>query len=176
MEYGSRRGARGLFPGDFLDVEEPDMPKPANSVLACLFATGALVLGALPSAAAQSYVMTCRGGGNMVAVAGQRVSQPHVFVEITYKRGSAGAGVQAPNPGECTWIDRGVNGNEPDKILFDDPGVAWTQTVCRAGGCQVNTPSAPTTNLMNWVRGGQAFQVHVYNDGAGHMVVTKVGP
>ncbi len=56
--------------------------------------------------AQQSYLMTCRGGGDMLAIAGQRVSNPHVFVEITYKRAAQGAGVRAPAPGECAWIDR----------------------------------------------------------------------
>ena len=137
----------------------------------------AVAAGSAGMAAAQtSYVMTCRGGGDMVAVAGQRVSNPHVFVEITFKPGTAGAGTQAPAPGECTWIDRGLRSGEPNKILFDDFGVSWSQTICRAGSCQVNTPSAPATNLINWVRGGQPFQVHVYNNNAGYMVVTKVGP
>lgn len=136
----------------------------------------ALALVAVPALAQTSYVMTCRGGGDMQAVAGQRVSNAHVFVEISFAPGSAGAGVQAPSPGECTWIDRGFGSGEPTKMLFDDNAVAWTQTVCGAGGCRVHTPSAKATTLMNWVRDGQPFQVHVYNNNQGHMIVTKVGP
>ena len=138
--------------------------------------TTALLLAAAPSIAQTSYVMTCRGGGDMQAVAGQRVSNPHVFVEIIFKPGTAGAGVQAPSPGECTWIDRGFRSGEPTKMLYDDNAVAWTQTICRAGDCWVNTPSSKAATLMNWVKGGQPFQVHVFNNNAGHMVVTKVGP
>lgn len=145
-------------------------------LLGVTLAAAPLALSGVAASAAQSYVMTCRGGGAMVAVAGQRVSNPHVFVEITFKPGTAGAGVQAPKPGECTWIDRGMRPGEPNKILFDDMGVAWTQTVCNSAGCQVRTPSAAANNLMNWVRNSQPFQVHVYNDNAGHMLVTKVGP
>ena len=126
--------------------------------------------------AQQSYLMTCRGGGDMLAIAGQRVSNPHVFVEITYKRAAQGAGVRAPAPGECAWIDRGVNGDEPNKILFKDMGVAWTQTACQNGRCWTRTPSRPATDLMNAVMNGQPFQLHVYNDRAGNMVVTRVGP
>jgi len=145
-------------------------------LLGAAFAVAVAGFFSLPAAAQQSYVMTCRGGGDMVAVAGQRVSDPHVFVEITFKPGTAGAGVKAPDPGECTWIDRGFRAGEPNKLIFDDNAVAWTQTVCRAGNCRVNTPSARSTQLMNWVRSAQPFQVHVFNNNAGYMVVTKVGP
>lgn len=148
----------------------------ANVFLGGVLTAATLTFSSLPATAAESYVMTCRGGGDMVAVVGQRVSNPHVFVEITFKPGTAGAGVQPPKPGECTWIDRGMRQGEPTKILYDDMGVAWTQTLCRAGGCQVRTPSANAGRLVNWVQTSQPFQVHVYNDNAGHMTVTKVGP
>lgn len=147
-----------------------------KSLRTTAIAAFALMAAHTAASAQTTYVMTCRGGGDMQAVAGQRVSNAHVFVEITYRRASQGAAVAAPAPGECAWIDRGVHGDEPNKILFNDMGVSWTQTVCRAGTCWVNTPSSGATSLMNAVRGGQPFQVHVYNDRQGHMLVTKVGP
>lgn len=141
-----------------------------------LVAMATVTLTGAAAQAEQSYVMTCRGGGNMQAVAGQRVSNPHVFVEITYQRAAQGAAVQAPAPGECAWIDRGVQGNEPNVIQYNDMGVSWTQTICRAGHCRVNTPSSSAASLMNAVRDGQPFQVHVYNNRNGKMIVTHVGP
>jgi len=136
----------------------------------------AFLVAANTATAQTSYLMTCRGGADMRAVAGQRVSDPHVFVEISFKPGTAGAGVQAPSPGECTWIDRGFRSGEPTKLLFDDNTVAWTQTICRVGDCWVNTPSSKAATLMNWVKGGQPFQVHVFNNNSGHLIVTKIGP
>lgn len=144
-----------------------------TTALAALIAMG---FAAERADAQQSYLMTCRGGGDMLAIAGQRVSDPHVFVEITYKRATQGAGVQAPAPGECAWIDRGVNADEPNKIMFKDMGVSWTQTACQNGRCWTRTPSRPATDLMNAVMNGQPFQLHVYNDRAGNMIVTRVGP
>jgi hypothetical protein len=141
------------------------------------FAAFAIGLGGAAAAFSEtSYVMTCRGGGDMKAVAGQRVSQNETFAEITFRRAAQGAGVQAPQPGECAWIDRGVAAGEPNVIYYVDQGVAWTQTVCQHGACWVNTPSQGITTLMKAVSTGQSFQVHVYNDRAGHMVVTRVGP
>ena len=86
-------------------------------VLALLIVTGF----ALPSRAEQSYVLTCRGhgGGGMLAIADQRVSNPHIFVEITYKRAGQGAGTQAPAPGECAWMDRPVSRSEPTVLHLD---------------------------------------------------------
>ncbi|MCP3971984.1 MAG: hypothetical protein GY717_17005 [Rhodobacteraceae bacterium] len=152
------------------------MKSPMRHVVRGALTALALGMLALPAVAQTSYVMTCRSGGDMSAVAGQRVSNPHVFVEITFQPGTAGAGVQAPDPGQCTWIDRGFRPGEPNKMIYDDHAVAWTQTVCRAGGCGVNTPSSGARQLIGWVRNGQPFQVHVYNNNSGHMVVTKIGP
>ena len=84
-------------------------------VLALLIVTGF----ALPSRAEQSYVLTCRGGAGMLAIADQRVSNPHIFVEITYKRASQGAGSQAPAPGKCAWMDRPVSKSEPTVLHLD---------------------------------------------------------
>lgn len=139
-------------------------------------ALAALALPAGTAAAQTTYVMTCRGGGGMVAVAGQRVSQPQVFVEITFARAHQGAGTQAPGPGQCAWIDRGVGSNEPDKLIYTDTSVSWTQTRCTGGRCAVHTPSRGVTALMNAAASGGTFQVHAYNDRKGRFVVTRVGP
>ncbi|MCI2400720.1 hypothetical protein [Aliiroseovarius subalbicans] len=147
-----------------------------HTILGTALLAGALAVTTGMAVAEQTYVMTCRGGGDMVAVIGQRVSDPRVFVEITYHKGNAGAGVKAPALGECTWIDRGMVGDEPNKMLFDDHAVSWTQTVCRAGECHLNTPSHGATQLMKYVRRAEPFQVHVFNNRQGHMVVTKIGP
>lgn len=143
---------------------------------------GSAILGTLTiltaqSAAAQtSYVMSCRSGGNMQATAGVRGEDPYVFAQIRYMRGSAGAAVIPPSPGECTWIDRGVGTGEPSTILFVDTSTAAVSTFCKAGDCRVSTSSLGVQKLMNFVKNQQAFQVHVYNNGSGQMIVTKIRP
>ncbi|MCG6904382.1 MAG: hypothetical protein LJE68_17060 [Rhodobacter sp.] len=120
--------------------------------------------------------MTCRSGGNMQATAGVRGTSPYVYVEIRFKRGTAGAAVKAPSAGECTWIDRAVGAGEPATILFVDSSTGSTSTFCKAGDCRVSTTSQGVSKLMNLVKNAQTFQVHVYNNGAGQMRVTRIGP
>lgn len=132
-------------------------------------------LNTAPANAAQSYLMTCRGGGSMSSVVGQRVSNPHVFIEINYKRARQGSDFRAPRAGECAWADRGVRANEPTKIYFKDTGTKWAQTVCDSRGCRVKTPSRHITQLSNAINSGRSFQLYVYNDRNGKMIVTRVG-
>lgn len=126
--------------------------------------------------AAQSYVLACRGGGAMQAVAGQRVSQRRAFVEIRFRPGRQGAGVRAPAPGECTWVDRGFRSGEPAKLIYRERGNTWIQSVCSSRGCSTSSNSRNILKLMNNVRSGRAFQLRVYNNRSGHMEVTRVGP
>lgn len=135
-----------------------------------------LVLAPQSAVAQASYVMTCRSGGNMQATAGVRGINPYVFVEIRFNRGTAGAAVRPPSPGECTWIDRAIGNGEPARILFVDTSAGSASTFCRAGDCRVSTTSQGTSKLMNLVKNSQPFQVRVYNDGAGNMRVTRIGP
>ena len=82
-----------------------------------LAATTTIIGASAPSASARnSYVLTCKPGGNMyqfLRLEGGRISST-----VYFKGGSAGASVQAPRPGECTWIDRGFRNGEPEKLLI----------------------------------------------------------
>lgn len=128
-----------------------------------------------PSQAARDYVMTCRAGGSMQAIAGQRVSSREAFVSITFRGGMMGAAVRPPRPGECTWIDRGFRRGEPTKLIYKENG-SWVQSVCNAHKCDTRTNSRSIQSLMIAVRDKKTFQVHARNDGRGNMVVSRVGP
>jgi len=59
----------------------------------------------------------------MLAIADQRVSNPHIFVEITYKRAGQGAGTQALPPANVLgWTARCQNPNPRSCI--------WTRPTC----------------------------------------------
>ena len=124
---------------------------------------------------ARDYVMTCRAGGQMQAVAGQRVSTREAFVHIKFKPGTAGAAVRAPRAGECTWIDRGFRAGEPTKLVYKENG-SWIQSVCSLNGCTTRSNSRSMLTLINAVKSGRPFQVHAHNDRQGNMIVTRVGP
>ncbi len=67
---------------------------------------GAFVFTA-PANAQTTYIMTCKAGGNLYNWT-RSESNGRVTTTVYFSGGSQGAAVQAPAPGQCTWIDRGL--------------------------------------------------------------------
>lgn len=111
----------------------------------------------------QSYPMACRAGGGMQA---QLTMLDHgtAALIIRFKKGTAGAGVRAPGPGECTWLDRGMRPNEPDVLKLYVANAKAIKVNCVRVMCSyVGSANRHLDYLMHAVVGGQPFQVHVYN-------------
>lgn len=105
-----------------------------------------------PAPAQTSYPLMCRGGGGMsanVTAAGT--------IRLQFQPGAAAASATPPGPGVCTWLDRGFRPGEPAVLALDgDPsGLRY---------------------LVDGMLGGGTFYAHVYNDRAGAMRVTRIGP
>lgn len=101
--------------------------------------------------AQESYPMICRGGGAMSANANASGS-----IRLAFAWGP-GANSSPPQPGQCSWLDRGARAGEPNSLVVsNDRGTA--------------------AYLIQSMFGGGNFYVHVYNNSAGGMVVTKTGP
>ena len=125
------------------------------------------------SAAPNSYVLMCKGGGAAMYRVETIGAQARVIVRFR-KAGAAGS-VRPPNAGECTWLDRPINGAEPDQFYVD--GTGELRVVCNtAGVCRVEGLPAALQALVNAMRGGGTYMLHVYNNNQGHFKVTKVGP
>ena len=92
--------------------------------------------------------LICRPGGGMVAtvVIGT--------IRVTFTPGTTPA---MPASGECVWLDRGFREGEPGVLRF-------------AGDL------ADARYLADAIFGNTTFYAHVYDDGAGAMIVTRVGP
>jgi hypothetical protein len=100
---------------------------------------------------AQSYPMTCRGGG---ALSVTEVGITGVQIRFQPGPGPASSGLA---PGQCTWADRAVR----------PPGEPTTI-------CDDRSRAAQYAGLL--ARSDQYVIVQVYNDGLGCMQVTRVGP
>ena len=114
--------------------------------LAAVFA----VILAIPSAHAQSYPMTCRGGG-MLPIANDGAGG----VRISFQPGP-GAAPAGLSPGQCTWSDRALRDGEPATL------------------CDTGARASQYAGLL--VQSDQYVIVQVSNDGQGCMRVTRVGP
>lgn len=125
-----------------------------------------------PDAASRppSYLLVCRGGGDMYANyysagAGSKL-------QIHFLKARQGANRRAPGPGECTWERRPVNDKEPFWLSFRaDEQIAWISVhanrdviVRQVGGKNLN-------RLLNAVVDDHLFRVMAYNDGK-HFVIT----
>jgi len=140
----------------------------AVALLTSVFATTAI-------AAPQSYPMVCRAGGNMYVQVSLRTDDVAVL-EVSYTRATAAANAQMPAPGTCAWPRRVLNPDEPTKMQLIVNNAGWMDVRCTRGFCEVQTTSGEVMELFGMATGRLPFQVDVYNDRNGHMMVTRVGP
>jgi hypothetical protein len=131
--------------------------------------------GAAPQAAAEptSYVLMCRGGGAMNYTIETFGTTARLIVR--FRKAGQASSVQPPAPGECTWLDRPISGAEPSQLFADAAGEV--RVACNsAGTCTVSGLPGGLQSLVNAMRSGGTFMVHVYNRGTGNFKVTRVGP
>ncbi|MCC6736529.1 MAG: hypothetical protein IT534_10450 [Bauldia sp.] len=116
---------------------------PVTAIAAALIAS---------SAPAQvSYRAVCQPGAGMTATVSAVGN-----VQITFLRGTTGAGAGGVPAGRCAWLDRGIGTGEPSNMV-----ATGNQDFARY--------------LANAVIAGSMFYVEMYNNGAGQMIVTRVG-
>ncbi|MDC7789993.1 hypothetical protein PQJ75_09000 [Rhodoplanes sp. TEM] len=101
-------------------------------------------------AAPASAPLVCSSGGQMSAeVTGA------TQVTLRFAPGSSAGTSTAPQPGECTWLDRGFATGEPAVLM-------------------VGNDASQTAYIVDGVKSGGTFYAHAYNNGSA-LVVTKVG-
>lgn len=109
---------------------------------------------ATPALAQQtSYPLVCRAGATMSASV-----QGNGAVNLGFRAGAQAASAGTPAAGECRWLDRGFRQGEPTRMIL---------------------PSGNAQNALYLVGAlvrGETFYVHVFNDNAGAMRITRVGP
>ncbi|MCL4189246.1 MAG: hypothetical protein KJZ85_16720 [Rhodobacteraceae bacterium] len=128
------------------------LPMPRAAALAALLAAPAAAVSATPAAAQTSYPLICRAGGEMHAAV-----RADGMIRLFFAAGTAAGASTPPAPGQCTWLDRGFRAGEPLVL----------QLAGNPGGVRY---------LVDGLISGGTFFAHVYNNGAGAMVVTRVGP
>lgn len=119
---------------------------------------------------AQSYPMSCRGGGT-IGLNGERRTAVLYFSKSS---GPAGAGLQA---GQCSWLDRAIGSGEPPCLeQYNVKAVAWiTPNNMPSATASTSTHFQPNEPRAQWMRSllssanYQTFQV--YNPGNGRCFV-----
>lgn len=147
--------------------------KTLGAVLALAALSGIGTAAHQAEAAPGSFVLSCRGGGAMtfdVRSVGEKVR-----LEVRFAKATAGATATAPGAGQCAWLDRPLNGGEPVLLHLSQKGEV--QVACNAKGqCGVGVVPKDIRAIIDTIRNGGTFLVHVYNNGTGYLEITKVGP
>jgi hypothetical protein len=185
----------------FVEVEEELMSKPKTPETSLMTTTRSftrlqlkhltavcavflsITLSTSSALAIQSYPILCRGGHVSIGITGNRSGNGGGFVvlgfdTITFNHGGHSSG--ALEPGECGWADRPLWDWEPNVIYnLHDRGDAVQFGFWADSG---TFSSSPTTGIpivdayINRMGDPNFYQwFWVYNNGNGHLVVTKIG-
>jgi hypothetical protein len=143
------------------------------------------VIGTSPARAKTSYVLSCRGGGNMMMEVSS--GSESTSVKIVFNRGNYAGTAQPVRSGDCTWIDRGMLESEPN-VLHLGVNDALAAVVVRANGTvdrfnYFYKESARSIDklryLIDSVLQDRPFQVHAYAERHGryfYLKATRIGP
>jgi len=125
----------------------------------------------------QSYPIVCRGGGELFFNYTPFTNfSPNPQIWITFQRGAQKAGSNWENigalmPGQCSWLDRPVSDDEPNRIIVKDIrdfSISWNQG-------QVMGISSELS-YMKWLQDANRYQTFdVYYDGQGNFMLMGIG-
>ncbi|MEO6393471.1 MAG: hypothetical protein ABIP75_16600 [Pyrinomonadaceae bacterium] len=137
-----------------------------------------------PYPAQATYQMLCRGiGGGMSFRNGGSVrgstGEDIVTVQLTFKKSAKAAGAQGGglDPGQCSWIDRPVNQQEPFKLRFETRANAQLKQELH-GSAVDRSPTAaeryPDANTIPVYMKDQShyYSFKVYNSNEGYFIAT----
>ena len=126
------------------------------------------------SYAERSYPMVCRGGGSMQA---NVFNAKYATTRIYFNKARTGANSRPPGTGECAWLDRPINADEPDSLSFVENSNPVTQIIVNASGTQIRwNERAKITDILKKIQRGEIFNVHAANSRRGFFKVTRLGP
>jgi len=160
------------------------MKKRALLITLCCFALSFLLAPQGVKAGGTSYVMVCRGGGDMSFSFYQTGRVP---LTIGAKGGTVGASQRPPEPGECTWVDRGMREGEecvPStrylqlKIDADvvGPKPYINEIVFQYGRMKIWYRNKKIGDLIDAITNGKIFYLRARRKAPHKFEVTKIGP
>jgi|GEM_PF-1324291 len=157
--------------------------KTAFHKMAAVLSLSVLAVSLSQAAESRSYPMLCKGGGDTSVSIDTLARADGLSLKIGIKKSSRPA-TSGLNAGECAWMDRGINPDEPGTIAIEFSDV-YAQAYMRVntGGDNYRlsfygngTKVAEINRLIDSIKQGREYQVHAYNNKRGQLVVTRVGP
>ena len=132
------------------------------------------------NAKGKSYPLMCRGGAAMKGTLTPK------GITFQFKGGTQGAGSRPPQPGECTWLDRGFRPGEPRTLNWWHRDLKALAIDFDAQGRirRLDIKGKPSANfkyIYNSIRNGSVFQLHAYQAkcrgrNCPFLSITRIGP
>lgn len=119
-----------------------------------------LCSGSCAAQTPESYRLVCRGGGSSVLA----IAPGERNIGFVFTRGTKPAG-KGLDPGECSWVDRGMSAGEPGKLSQHVEG--------NSSSLKVGGELAPENRWYEELRSADKYWTFMaYNDGRGQLIVT----
>ena len=142
----------------------------ATVLVGAVFAMGAIFGGPAMAENMQTYTLVCRGGPDMfVTIYGEE--RARVEATVGFRPAPVGANERIPESGTCAWRDRALRAHEPRLILIRDASPRYFAMTCQRGGCELLSNSPRVENLVNRSLRSTLFEIQVFNDQEGHLVI-----
>ncbi|HEB55912.1 MAG TPA: hypothetical protein ENI98_06325 [Gammaproteobacteria bacterium] len=128
------------------------------SALAILVLALSAIIPVSVNAKSPSYVLECRGGGKMVAIVN------HVGnIKITgLRHARVAASVKSPGPGECAWLDRPMNKNEPFNLHYTSRKLPFKYVYISSNTVSLKWVNyIPIATVLKAIYSNKLFFVHV---------------
>lgn len=144
-------------------------------------------------AAANSYPLMCRGGGEMTFHVynrqygvGEQLGDKLLYLKIWFEKDNKAITEGPLKDGSCTWTDRGMSSSEPGVLIIPlGPGVG-VEEIMRADGTLLRYEYIGDTrrketarNLIDSILQGTSFQVQAAQEKTAqgnYLLATRVGP
>jgi hypothetical protein len=126
------------------------------------------------SAQQPSYLMVCKGGGEMQA----EINTVFKTITIHFYKSPLAASQQQPKSGTCAWADRPISPEEQRSLMYQYERttglIVWIRNKLMSLAPALDSN---LNSLVDAVYNEKLFYVHCYHDrDRGHFMITRVGP
>lgn len=127
--------------------------------------------------------LICRSGGNMSIIVSPSASNPQTWLQVRFIKSRFSYVSIKPKPGECTFAQRTVTGEEPEILAVDLKARVWTEFKgigtghAEAGvvpSDMYKQDQEMAKQILHQVRSEGYFTVEVYNTGEGYFNIVSI--
>jgi hypothetical protein len=149
----------------------------SDRIVPLVLAMTAALLSPSAADAVESYTMVCRGGGAMRAFVWKTLPDDRGWaIRLAFQKSPHAASQQPPDPGQCAWVDRPINQQEPSELSWSGSDYIFSLDVTQSATRITEIRGGRLGYLLDAVRLGNQFYVRCHNNRHGYFHITHFGP